>query len=610
MIRINESTNRLMKRFFSLKIRTKFLFSFIFVILIITGTVGGVTYFTSSLVLENNTEDLSVQLVNQIAVNIEYKAKDLNELTYSIIQSENLKAALPGRGEARSEAGLAILRRKIRTLIYGLVLSNNHINFVCIQTKDGSYFWWDKNNMPATMTSIDEITVKGIIDKVSGRLGESYNGMLWTASDRNDNEVIFARNMIDEKNVSNNLGIIVFGVNGSYLRMLESGRSVVKEENIMILDHENNPLIRSSILDDRQFEEFSQRKDIIDAPISSMHARYGKKDYILTRYETGMLKWKIFCFIPTEKLMRNADLLKTMILLVSLSAIGAAVIIAFILAYNMTKNISSLEKNMRLVEEGNLRVRVKPASYDEIGLLGLRFNYMVNRINDLINTVYEERLAKQQAEFEVLQAQISPHFLYNTLGSIKWLAHMKEQGQIEQMVTALIELLKAAVKKKGRYQTVNEEISYIKNYLMLQKFRFEDRFRVEFQVETAVENCYVLHFMLQPLVENALYHGIRMTDSSGMLWIRIYRSGEVLKLEVEDNGVGMTEETIEKILSNEQKNIYPGMNSIGVRNVNERIKLYFGEEYGLKYTSMEGSGTKVEIALPFIADMSEVKKHD
>lgn len=178
------------------------------------------------------------------------------------------------------------------------------------------------------------------------------------------------------------------------------------------------------------------------------------------------------------------------------------------------------------------------------------------------------------------------------------------------MVTVLIELLKTTVKKKGRYQTVNDEISYIKNYLMLQKFRFEDRFCVEFQLEAAVENCYILNFMLQPLVENALYHGIRMTDGNGMLWIRVYRSGEALKLEVEDNGVGMTKETIEKILSSEQKKTYPGMNSIGVRNVNERIKLYFGEEYGLKYTSGEEHGTKVEIVLPFIVDMNEVKKHD
>ncbi len=602
--------SKLLKSFLSLKIKTKLLVTYISVILTITIAIGSITLYTSTRIIENNTEELSGQLVKQVAENIEYNAKDLSNLIYNVIRNEDIKDILMEREEAIDEFNYPVKQRKVSQTVGEMLGANRYINSVCIKSQKEKLFWWENDSAGLSRKRLDRQTVENTLATISGDLDKADNGMLWVASGTEGNQVFFARNMIDEKNLTNKLGIIVFSIDSSFFKVLESDQSMIKERNIVIFDKFNDTLVINNILNDEELRQLAEDKRFFNSPGDSQKVKFGGEWYIATKVEKDGLRFKVFCFIPAAEVAKNSKFLKSLILFICLGAIIFAVFIVYILSSNITKNISFLEKSMRRVETGDFNIRIKPASYDEIGLLGLRFNYMSNKINELVNTVYKERLAKQQAEFQVLQSQINPHFLYNTLGSIKWLARMKSQEDIEKMVTSLIELLKTSISNKSEYQTVEEEINYVKSYLLLQRIRYEDRFRDEYQVDASVRNCRILKFILQPLVENALYHGIEMSKNNGVITIRAFEEGRGIKLEVEDNGVGMTRDKVEEILSDGYKKIYPGLNSIGVKNVNERIRLYFGVQYGLNFTSSVGDGTKVEVTLPYLDDASEGMEND
>ena len=251
------------------------------------------------------------------------------------------------------------------------------------------------------------------------------------------------------------------------------------------------------------------------------------------------------------------------------------------------------------MEEGNLSVHIQPVSYDEVGMLALRFNYMVGKISDLIQDVSDERLRLQAKEFELLQTQINPHFLYNTLGSIKCIAQLNQQYDIEKMITCLIEILKTALSMKGKNCHLNEELSYVDNYIQLQKIRYANSFTVVYDIAEDTEDLCIVGFILQPLVENALLHGLELNKPDGCITIKSRIVNESLMIWISDNGVGMTAETITAVMTYHE-NTKKNLNNIGIKNVEERIKYSFGEKYGLRFHSAPGKGTTVEIRLPVL----------
>lgn len=275
-------------------------------------------------------------------------------------------------------------------------------------------------------------------------------------------------------------------------------------------------------------------------------------------------------------------------------------IISTFVSAKISKPIKELERSMRKVEEGNLDIFINPKGEAEVVHLSKTFNIMVLKMKDLMHQIVVEQEAKRKSELDALQSQINPHFLYNTLDSIVWMAENGNQEDVITMVTALAKLFRISISKGKNIITVQQEIEHARNYLIIQKIRYKNKFEFEFNVADEVLRYKTLKLVLQPIIENAIYHGIEYMVDEGLIKISAQAADGKLLFTVTDNGLGMTKETMDNLLSREVKSSKGS--GVGVKNVHERIKLCFGKEYGLQIESEIEEGTTVKLWLPLIED--------
>jgi two-component system sensor histidine kinase YesM len=250
------------------------------------------------------------------------------------------------------------------------------------------------------------------------------------------------------------------------------------------------------------------------------------------------------------------------------------------------------------VENGHLDINVKVNSQDEFGQLSQSFDNMVVKLKDYMDKEFNEQKKKSEMKFQILQNQINPHFLYNTLDSVKWLATIQNVPNISEMVTSLINLLRYNLLDTDRLTTLAEEIEGVKNYIVIQKYRYGNIFTVSYNISESIMSCKILRFILQPIVENAIYHGFENLSKQGAIEINAYQTDQNLTIEVIDNGSGPGIDNIGENIVYQRSDSF---NGIGLNNIQERIQLYFGAQYGLKLFAGENNkGTIVTITVPFI----------
>lgn len=281
--------------------------------------------------------------------------------------------------------------------------------------------------------------------------------------------------------------------------------------------------------------------------------------------------------------------------------LAVALILALYLSSVIYHPLKELTLTMKEVSRGELHTRAQVISKDEIGELSEQFNEMLDKIEDLIGQLIEEENRKKDMELEALQYQITPHFMYNTLNSIKYAALLKGEKEIGQVIGDFVELLQAAISKKGSFLTVAEELHILENYIRLQEFRYGGSFEVVYEVTEEAQECLVPRLILQPLVENALLHGMDMKENMGKLRICGAVENQALILKVIDNGRGMSREQLQALLTSKAKKV-KGFTAVGIPNIRDRLKLYYGERGGITYESSE-KGTTAIIFMP--ADKGE-----
>lgn len=313
--------------------------------------------------------------------------------------------------------------------------------------------------------------------------------------------------------------------------------------------------------------------------------------------------WRIVAVSFVDELIE--DRLKDCLILLAgllLIVLAATIVSSVVLSRYISRPIHSLNKAM-----GEFEANAEGFSYEpvygslEVTSLSNAFGHLVIRIQELMNQVRNEEIVLRKTELRALQAQINPHFLYNTLDSIAWMCEEGRTKDAVEMVNALARLFRISISKGHELIPVEKEVEHAKSYLQIQKFRYKNQFQYSFEVQESCLGYYCNKITLQPIIENAIYHGLNRMIDEGFIEIRIFEDGDDVVFTVEDNGVGMTKEQCESILHKEVKGQTGG---IGIKNVNDRVKIYFGEQYGMKIESELDEGTKVSIRMPKLKEDS------
>lgn len=383
------------------------------------------------------------------------------------------------------------------------------------------------------------------------------------------------------------------GGNG-YMYLTDGDGRLISHPRIQLIDSglegENN-LVASQLSDGVHWETFERKKRAV------------------TVKSVGYTGWKLINVDPTPGLSLNTA--KTQLLILSLICL-LLFLMSLINAYisaRITGPIRNLEAAIGEIEEGNLEVTLPKTGSYEIRRLAGAIENMTHQIRCLMADIVAEHESKRKSELDALQSQINPHFLYNTLDIIVWMIENEKPDQAVKVVTALARFFRISLSKGRSIIPLRDELEHVRNYLMIQQTRFKDKFRYEIDAPEELIELASMKLSLQPLVENAIYHGMEFMDGDGLVTVQARLEGEFLLLSVSDNGLGMTPEQVERLFSKEHVKSRRG-SGIGVRNVDQRIRLYFGEECGLSIWSEPDEGTCVTLRIPAIPYREWEEKHD
>ncbi|WP_258166412.1 sensor histidine kinase [Paenibacillus sp. PCH8] len=315
-------------------------------------------------------------------------------------------------------------------------------------------------------------------------------------------------------------------------------------------------------------------------------------------------KWTTYLYMPLDELTADGKILGRNLVTLAIVMFLFAAVISIFLSHVITTPIKKLLRNIGLVEKGQFEQVQHIRSRDEIGHLSIRFNRMSHELKRMVERMQQEEIEKAQTEMRALHDQINPHFLYNTLGSVKWIASMQQADKIVDMTDALISMLRYATRSDGTLVTIREELDNIVNYVTIQNVRYYGCIQMKYEIEEQRMDYRMPKMILQPIVENAIFHGLAELEDDGIITIRIQPKGSDMLIEVCDNGVGMDDHTIQTVME-ETYAAGNGSRGIGLHNVQRRIQLHFGESYGIQVDSTIGEGTIFSILLPAIANLPD-----
>lgn len=594
-------------------IKTKFFLVFIAVCVIPIIIVTEISYksYTSLVskqvsLVSSNTIGNTVERLDNILQDIDritssfqqYSAETFNWATGYSIADELRKFSNPS--SSISEYDLFISRQHMKFICENLLNSYNYINGIYIFTPGGyNISYAKKNDIKSDYSPLNDDWYKKTI-KNDGALYISDFGKK-SFLIQNTDSIFFARAIYDPQ-TNKFLGVLMLDCSIDIFKSLNN--NLVPNSTNIYLVNENGKIIF-----DTSRSKISQKlsKDILSKTQVRDEGSFSlNNNQLLTVYKSFPdYKWKVVAVISINELNKQFEPTKKLILYISITCAAIFITLSFFLSKHLTEPITELSnimhknKNHKLVNTKKYLDRT-----DEIGILYTEYNDMINEINTFIKESYQNRLITLDSQMKALEAQINSHFLYNTLESINSIAEIEEIESISIISKALGDMFRYAIKTESELVSLDDELAHVTNYLEIQKIRYDDKFDYTFDIPEELRKEKILKLILQPLVENSLYHGLELKQGKGSICIKGHLDGGVIYLEVTDNGLGASPEEVNRL--NELLAQAPEIKdlgrrdraSIGVKNVHSRIQLYYGISYGLTFESKENVGTKVSIRIP------------
>ncbi|OKQ00147.1 sensor histidine kinase [Paenibacillus sp. P46E] len=382
------------------------------------------------------------------------------------------------------------------------------------------------------------------------------------------------------------------------------GKSIIVDEDGKVIFDSEQRLLTTDISHTSLFRQASGNA-------GSFYDTVSGKERLNIYSSSSKTNWKVIISIPVDELTRGVKLTRNATFAATLIIIVLALIISIILSFALTKPLTQMIQLMKKVQNGDLDVTFRVRRRDEIGLLGHQFNRMLARIRQLIQDIYRIEEQKKEAELQALQSQINPHFIYNTLESIRMTAEINDDVEAADMISILGKLLRYSTSELSGITTMKQELLYVRNYVELLGCRYPGRFVLQIDVPETLDNYSMIKLVFQPIIENAAYHGLDDTKDQMHLSIKCEVTEQMLMFHIRDDGCGMEEATLHKLSDSLKREMPPKKSingGIGMKNVHQRIQLHYGAAYGIEVFSKLGEGTDVILSLPLLSPLDQEMK--
>ena len=543
------------------------------------------TQFTENLrktILQENQ-----QLVNQIALNVNYYVRNMKGISdsmyYNVIKNADL-----------SETSL----RGEMSLLYE-ANTNQLVSIACYR-EDGTLVGAAPNaNQKADVDVSTQPWFTSAISVIeNSHFTTPHVQNLFEDSSQRYNWVISLSRMVElTSGGATSRGVLLVDMNYSGIEQIftqmtndNAGYVYLIDKTGEIVYHPKQKLIYSGL-----FQENNQMaKEYSDGIHQEVFEGAQRQVIVKT---TGYTGWRVVSVIPNSEFAVGFNQMRLFVIGIVGFAILLIIVMNSFVSSLIANPIKKLERSVKKLDDGKLDLDIFIGGPYEIEKLGRTIRSTVEQLREVMDEVVREQELKRKSEFDALQAQINPHFLYNTLDSIVWMVESERHNEAISMVTALASLFRISLSKGQNFIPVKTELQHAGHYLYIQNIRYKSKFTVAIHVDPEIEECITIKLILQPLLENAIYHAMEVMDGDGEITINGYLQGEDVYIEVRDNGLGMPPDKVETLLAGKAE---PGKkgSGIGLRNVHQRIQLYYGPEYGLTIESELDKGTTVRIHLP------------
>lgn len=409
--------------------------------------------------------------------------------------------------------------------------------------------------------------------------------------------ITLSRGIRDRSGSGEKEGVFFIDLNYSAISGLCDQSTVGTKGYAFILDAKGNIVYhpqQQQLYNELQTENISLIMDTDEDTVLTGTGNDGKLYSISRSEKTG---WTVVDCTNVKELLSKSRQAQSVYVLTAIILVIVALLFSRFMARSITLPIQKLRDSMKKVQEGDFSVSdVVVDSKNEIGSLTKSFDVMTHRIHELMEQNVHEQEEKRRSELKALQSQINPHFLYNTLDSIIWMAEGKKNEEVVLMTASLARLLRQSISNEDEVVPIANEVEYARGYLTIQKMRYKDKLEFQIEVDSSILYIPLIKLVLQPIIENAIYHGLKYKESKGLLIVKGFMKDGNAVLQVIDDGVGMDEETLAHIYDKHKVNYHS--NGVGVYNVQKRLKLYYGDDYGITYESEKGKGTTATITIP------------
>ncbi|WP_312098904.1 sensor histidine kinase [Niallia sp.] len=578
-------------------LKRKLIITYMIMTVIPLGILGYITYAQNTKAIEEQVGEYIPRLLNQANKNIENELTLLNDLPNAVYNSKEIMSILRSTPYKEKSAFLQE-QYTVESFLANNYLNSNQSDILAafLITNNGNYI--------STKTSFkgmnfdDAILPFGEIHDLAGETPIILPNKTKIAFEKDTPFILLVNELTDFEN-RESLGSLIFAVDVTFIEKIlndidKEGRATMwlMDENGYIIYHPDKMRIG-------QVDEGLAGYPLVNG---SFHTTHTKENVLYSMNQSTNKHWILVHSIPMKYLTERTDIVKNYTLSIFLILTIVSTMISIFIAWTVTKPIKQLGKVMKEVEEGNLHVTISPTNKDEVGQLAESFQSMLEQLRILIRKNYEVELQQRNAQIYALQSQINPHFMYNTLETIGAVIEEEDSETAVDMVEILGQMLRYSLSSSENLVLLQTELTHIKNYLKLQKIRFEDRVNYEIVGENHLPIYYSPKFILQPIIENIFKYGMKQRKVL-IISIEISVEDGKLKIVIKDNGPGIDKEMLQKIKKNLNKQDYFTRESgVGLTNVHARIKMLFSDKYGITIESKQSIGTTVTILLPLIQD--------